>query len=197
MDSPTSLKKEWVLTREALDSFLAKLDRDRDRAGQKYEGVRLRLLKYFQWSGAAAPDIEADETINRVARKIEEGENVHNLNAYIYGVARLVSAESRKTRAQSQQLADETETIEASRPDENDSDVGERRACFGRCLEALPDKSRKIVTEYYQYEQGKKIEHRKQLAARLGITLNALRISAHRIRSGLETCVRKCLKHSE
>lgn len=197
MDSPTSLKKEWVLTREALDSFLAKLDRDRDRAGQKYEGVRLRLLKYFQWSGAVAPDIEADETINRVARKIEEGENVHNLNAYIYGVARLVSAESRKTRGQSQQLADETETIEAPQPDEDDSDLGERRACFARCLQSLPDKYREIVTEYYRYEKGKKIEHRKKLAARLGITVNALRISAHRTRLGLENCVRKCVSETK
>ena len=34
-----------------------------------------------------------------------------------------------------------------------------------------------------------------ELAARLGITANALRINAHRIRMSLETCVKQCLGH--
>jgi DNA-directed RNA polymerase specialized sigma24 family protein len=195
VDSPTSLKKEWVLTKEALDTFLARLDMDRERAGQKYEGVRLKLLKYFQWCGAVAPDMDADETINRVARKIEEGENVYNLHAYIYGVARLVNAEAIKTRNRSQQITEDAPEIEAIPIEQDDSDANERRGCFDRCLQYLPEQSREIITEYYRFEKGKKIEHRKKLAARLGITLNALRINAHRIRVNLESCVRECLGH--
>jgi DNA-directed RNA polymerase specialized sigma24 family protein len=197
VDPPTSLKKEWVLTKEALDTFLARLDLDRERAGQKYEGVRLRLLKYFQWCGAVTPDMDADETINRVARKIAEGERVYNLNAYIYGVAKLVNAEAVKVRTRNQQLSDETPEIEAPPLEEEDSDVVERRSCFDRCLQYLPDENREVITEYYRFDKGgKKIEHRKKLAARLGITLNALRILAHRIRVNLEACVRECLGHS-
>ena len=30
-------KSEWVLTQAAFDGFLAALDRDRDKAGEKYE----------------------------------------------------------------------------------------------------------------------------------------------------------------
>ena len=193
MDSPTSLKKEWILTKEAFDTFLARLDMDRDRAGQKYEGVRLKLLKYFQWCGAVAPDMDTDETINRVARKIEEGENVYNLNAYIYGVAKLVNAESGKVRIKSQQIGDDGPEIEAPPLEEEDDDVAERRGCFDRCLQYLPDQSREIITEYYRFDKGKKIEHRKQLAERFGMTLNALRIAAHRIRVNLEACVKECL----
>lgn len=193
MDSPTSLRKEWVLTKEAFDVFLASLDPDRDRAGQKYEGVRLKLLKYFQWCGAVAPDIEADETINRVARKIQEGENVYNLNAYIYGVAKLVNAESLKKQHRNQQLSEDASEIEAQPLEEEDPDATERRACFDRCLKHLPDQNQVIITEYYRYEKKQKIEHRKKLAATLGVTLNALRISAHRIRLTLEACVRECL----
>ena len=63
-------KSEWVLTQDAFDGFLASLDRDRDKAGEKYEYIRLKLLKYFQWCGSDEPDIDADETINRVTRKI-------------------------------------------------------------------------------------------------------------------------------
>ena len=194
VDFPTPPKKEWVLTKEAFDRFLARLDLDRDRAGEKYESVRLRLLKYFQWRGSDCCDIYTDETINRVARRIEEGENVYNLNAYIYGVAKLVYAESLRLRNRREQL-DEASGMEASNI-EDESDVVERQSCLSRCLGYLTDDDRETITEYYQFEKGKKIEHRKQLAGRFGITLNALRIKAHRQRVNLEACVRECLGHS-
>ncbi len=140
MDSPTSLKKQWVLTKEAFDRFLATLDSDRDQAGRKYEGVRLRLLKYFQWCGAPAPDIEADETINRVARRIEEGENIYSLNAYILGVAKLVQAESLKKPSRKQEVIDDAYGIPAPVEEEEDDDVAARRACLDGCLRNLPER---------------------------------------------------------
>ncbi|HJP91824.1 MAG TPA: sigma-70 family RNA polymerase sigma factor [Pyrinomonadaceae bacterium] len=192
VDSKVSLKKEWVLTKEAFDRFLTMLDRDREQAGRKYESVRLRLVRYFQWSGAIEPDTEADETINRVARKIAEGATVYNLNAYIHGVAKLVKAESLKSPIRKQQVLDEAYGIPASSLDD-DLDASERRICLNRCLQRIPEESREIIIEYYQDEKTRKIECRKELAARLGITLNALRINAHRIRVSLERCVRECV----
>ena len=194
VDIPVPPKKEWVLTKEAFDRFLGRLDSDRDRAGEKYESVRLKLLKYFQWRGSDACDIETDETINRVARRIEEGEDVYNLNAYIYGVAKLVHAESSRLRNRKQEL-DEASRVEAF-SEEDDSESVERQACLKRCLGYLNDEDRETITEYYQFEKGKKIQNRKKLAERFGITLNALRIKAHRHRVNLEACVRECLGHS-
>ena len=192
MDSPASLKKNWVLTQEAFDLLLATLDADREEAGRKYERVRLKLVKYFEWRGAASPDREADETINRVARRVEEGEDIYNLNAYFYGVARMVFAESLKAREREREALEHAPAV--APPAENDeSDEAERRACLDRCLRHLSDESRALIIEYYQEEKGRKIEHRKRLASRLGIPLNALRIRAHRIRLGLEACVRECL----
>jgi RNA polymerase sigma factor (sigma-70 family) len=191
VNSPTSLKKEWVLTKEALDTFLARLDVDQNRAGQKYETVRRKLLKYFEWCGSVTPDIDADETINRVARKIQEGEDIYNLNAYIYGVARIVNTESLKIRTRNQQIDDEVPEIEAPEP-EDETDDTERRVCFDRCLQSLTERSREIIIGYYQYDKNEKIEWRRKLAAKLGMTRNALRIAAHRTRAILETCVREC-----
>jgi DNA-directed RNA polymerase specialized sigma24 family protein len=192
VESPSSPKKQWVLTKEALDCFLARLDLDRDKAGQKYETVRLRLLKYFEWRGSDVPDIDTDETINRVARKIEEGQNVYNLDGYIYGVARLVNAESLKKRNKKQEMLDESGHTDPVTDEEN-PDVTDRKACLDRCLRYLTNEDRKIVTEYYAYDEGQKIPYRKQLAARLGISANALRIKAHRLRVNLEACVSECL----
>jgi hypothetical protein len=53
------------------------------------------------------------------------------------------------------------------------------------------------VLQYYQEEKRAKIEHRKRLAERLGIELNALRIRAYRIRAELYECIRLCLGHNE
>jgi hypothetical protein len=38
------------------------------------------------------------------------------------------------------------------------------------------------------------IENRKRLAERMGVTLNALRVRADRVRNSLEKCVANCLK---
>lgn len=193
VDSPISLKKEWSLTKESLDVFLARLDPDRDGAAEKYEVIRLKLLKYFQWWGVVAADEAADETINRVARKILEGENIYNLNGFIYGVAKLIGAEWIKKQTRNQQLSEDEHEIEGLATDDEDPEASERRTCLDTCLRCLPDQSRVIIIEYYRYEKKDKSKRRKQLAATQGVTVNALRISAHRIRLNLEACVRKCL----
>ena len=192
VDSPTLPKKEWVLTKEAFDRFLGRLDVDRDKAGEKYECIRIKLLKYFAWRGSDISDMDSDETINRVVRRIEEGENVYNLNGYIYGVARLVYAESVKKQNRKEELFDDASRheliIEPDNPETN-----ERQVCFERCLGYLTKEDREIITGYYQYEKGQKIAYRKQLAIRFGISQNALRLRAYRQRVNLEACVGECL----
>lgn len=193
MDSPVSLKKEWTLTQEAFELLLSSFDTDRERAGQRYERIRLKLVKYFEWRGASLPDVHADETINRVARKIGEGEDVHNLEAYFYGVARMVFNESLKSRGREHELLDEAFAVAAPAVEE-DPDEARRGLCLDACLRRLSGENRDLIIEYYQEEKSGKIERRKRLAARLGIPLNALRIRAHRIRINLERCVRECVQ---
>lgn len=183
--------KGWVLTKEAFDRFLAMLDRDRDKAGQEYESIRLQLLKYFEWGGSDEPDIDTDETLNRVTRRLDEGQVIHNVRSYIYGVAKLVHAESLKRRHRKQEL-DKASLIHFS-PMVVDSEAAKYQHCLDRCLSHLSDEDRQILTEYYRYEKTEKITTRKLLAARLGISCNTLRVRMHRQRSILEACVDKCL----
>jgi DNA-directed RNA polymerase specialized sigma24 family protein len=190
----TSSRKEWVLTQDAFDRFLALLDRDREKAGQRYEDIRYKLLKYFQWCGSPIPDIDADETINRVMRRIEEGGNLYNLDGFIHGVAKLVHKESQKRRYLKQDV-DEAELIELTSPADRSAMV-QHQDCLERCLSYLSAEDREVITEYYKYEKVEKIECRKRLAARLGVTLNALRVKMHRQRLNLEACVDECLSDS-
>jgi DNA-directed RNA polymerase specialized sigma24 family protein len=64
-------------------------------------------------------------------------------------------------------------------------------------LKKLSDESRELIVAYYREQQRAKIKLRKELAERLGIPLNALRIRAHRIRAKLEECVVNCLQQSQ
>jgi len=63
-------------------------------------------------------------------------------------------------------------------------------------LDSLPKENRKLIIDYYQEERRVKIELRQELADKLNIPLNALRIRAHRIRVGLEKCITNCLQVS-
>src|SRR5262249_34915539 len=76
-------RKEWELTPEAFSKLLAELTPDPEVAGEKYEDLRGQLIKFFEWRGLLFPDQHADETLNRVARKIDEGERVEkNITAF-------------------------------------------------------------------------------------------------------------------
>src|SRR5438309_6302132 len=87
-------KKDWTLTKEAFERLLSSLDARRDRAGEKYENVRRKLIEFFEARGSHSPADHADETINRVARRLDEGESIQDLSAYFYGVARLLFKET-------------------------------------------------------------------------------------------------------
>src|SRR5690242_16600009 len=87
-------KTNWVLTEAAFAQLLSCLDSDPERAGEKYISLRESLVKFLDWRGAAFPDELVDEALNRVARKLDEGEKIQDLPAFCHGVARLVFLQS-------------------------------------------------------------------------------------------------------
>ena len=192
MDGVSVSKSEWKLSGEALVRFLACLDSDSDRAGEKYESLRLALMKFFDWRGAHFPEECADETFNRVIRKIDEGETIRDIPTYCHGVARLVLLEKLKgpesRRADIEELS--PAALVAPEPEEGD----EKMECFEQCLKELPLESRQLILQYYSDEKREKINCRLALAGRLGIPLNALRSRAQRIRNRLEECVHACMR---
>ena len=183
---------KWSLTTQALNKLLDHFSSDREEAGRQYESMRVKLVRYFEWRSCLAPEDHADETINRVARRLDEGENIFNLPAYFSSVARLVFMESLR---QHEQTSVPLEEIPET-PFEHSFETEQREArlrCLDHCLDKLPVESRMLILKYYHEEKRAKIDLRRQLAEGLGIPLNALRIRAHRMRVVLEDCVRNCL----
>src|SRR6267378_7125721 len=89
---------KWTLTQEAFDRLLHSLDAERDRAGSIYQETRSNLIRFFEWRGCPFPEDHADEAINRVAKRVSEGEEVREPAKYFFGVARLLFLEIQKER---------------------------------------------------------------------------------------------------
>jgi DNA-directed RNA polymerase specialized sigma24 family protein len=182
-------KGKWNLTQDAFDLLLAQLDADRHEAGNKYEVLRRKLMKFFEWRGCSCPDDLADETMNRVARNLEAGEQIHNFVAYCVGTARHVFLESLRTRQRERELQDMQQSLPTSA---EDPDL--RLGCLECCLRELSQEDFKLIVQYYEDNKQARIKARRNLAAQLEIPLNALRIRTHRIRVRLEDCVAKCVR---
>jgi DNA-directed RNA polymerase specialized sigma24 family protein len=182
--------REWILTEEAFAKFLACLDSDPARAGEKYEELREALVRFLAWRGAHFPDELVDETFNRVARKLDDGEAIRDLSAYCHGVARGVFLQWLEHPGNKRVELGELKAIMPQEPDVMDS----RSGCLDHCLSQLTAENREMIIEYYQDEGREKIDHRAGMAARLGIPLNALRSRARRVRDKLERCITRCRK---
>ena len=181
------------LTSESLEALLVFLDPDnRDHAGIHYEMIRRRLVRLFEWRGFSNSEELADETINRVARRIQEGTEVRSADPYGYfcGVAHLLSKEVAR-RAAREHAALESKGWQPAPPaDEPEAD--DRLACLSQCLRRLPNDQRILVLRYHQEEDH--IRSRQALSQELDVPMNALRIRVHRVRRKVEECVRECLR---
>ncbi len=179
----------WQLSDSALQRLLMRLDADLERAGEQYEALRRILVKYFEWRGALQPDACADETLDRLARKLEQGVEIPDVRAYARGIARLILLErTRSIEAQHVTLEHTSKTLAAP----GMAMESTMMACLDRCLAELPDASRAIIVAYYADERRTKIEGRQQLARTLGLTAAALRNRAQRLRDRLADCVMRC-----
>lgn len=185
-DPISPMSKDVIITQEAFDRLLHWLNPDRDLAGVKYETIRLRIIKIFTCRGCNAAEELADETINRVTLKLEglTDTYVGEPALYFYGVANNVFLEYLRKRPAPKSPA----------PPEPSDDVEREYDCLQGCMQKLSENSRELVLLYYQDNKRAKIDHRKELADRLGIAMNALRIRAHRIRKTLQGCVEQCLE---
>ena len=196
----TGQKKDWTLASDAFTQLLNWLDDGAVSNGQKYLDMRQRLEGYFDRKNCLNPEELADETLNRVARRLqEEGEIVGESPArYCYIVAKFVFLEHLRSTQKAGAMFDEIKRQPSAlltTPDESeDKQVVKERllTCLENCSDKLDAVSREIITKYYIGEERAKIENRRALALSLGISPNALSIRACRIRDRLEVCVRQC-----
>jgi DNA-directed RNA polymerase specialized sigma24 family protein len=179
-------RTEWVLSKDTW------LHPDRDEAGKIYEDIRRKLIKIFTFRGSPIAEELADETINRVAKKVSEIRDTYvgDPALYFHGVARYVHLEYLK------KTPEPLPPVLISAPEEPQESELEYN-CLEQCMSHLTPNNRELVLEYFQDEKRAKIERRKALTQRLGVSLNALRIRAHRVCASLKKCMQECLEAAQ
>src|SRR6266536_3059571 len=173
------------LSEESFFRLLARLNTDPMLAGVEYEKLRARLIYFFERKGCRTPAELSDETINRIARKVEEGLEIEDVFKFSYGVARLVLLEHWRDPKREWDQLDQR----LSSP-KSDREFDERRIeCMEKCLQALPSEERDLIVKNCILDK----KGKEELAGSLGLTINALRIRAFRIRTRLHDCREKCV----
>lgn len=183
-------RKPWVLTRETFDQLLVRLHPDRDRAGEEYELLRLKLVEFFKARACLAPEDRADEVFNRLVRRIAEGEVIENLPGYCYGVARRVWLESLK--GPDARRAPFEEPPAAWPAPEEALEERARLECLEQCLRRLAPDEVRLLFDYCADGERPRKEARREQAERMRISMTNLRLRVHRTKLRLEACVADC-----
>ena len=164
-------------TQEDFEKLLRWLDPDRDKAAEKYQKIRLRLMRVFSSRGCYDTEDLADRTINVVISKIDwllanyEGDPA----LYFYGVAKRIHPPKPPPIVPP--------------PDPQPPVIEQMHRYLDDCMDKLDSADRDLVLRYHQFEKQEKIQNRKKLAEELKLSRNALRIKVCHIHARLRKCI--------
>lgn len=181
-----------TLSKSDFETFLQTLDSNRDKAGEKYLELRAGLESFFEWRDCENVEELTDIVFDRLAKKIIEGEKIENIKAYSVSIAKFVVMEYKRKSLRNVEL-DESFAKSNLEKDFEANDLKKKKLeCLRKCLIKLPEKKRKMLIEYYNTEEFTMIAKRKELAEKLQLNLNSLRIQVSRMKSVLEKCTKEC-----
>jgi RNA polymerase sigma factor (sigma-70 family) len=187
------MARDPAIPPQSFDEILAWLNPDRNEAAEIYVQLRDDLTRIFAWNRCADPDGLTDEVFDRVARKVHQVRQTFHGDPrlFFYGIARNLIKESPK-RIKKQVSLEDTDLPAPDAKPEDESAVM-REDCLNSCLQKLSAERRELILDYYAKEKQAKIDYRNELARKMGISVETLRVRVHRIRGTLEKCIEECL----
>ena len=189
------MRKDYILTQEHFSALIKWLGPDEEQAGTKYEHIRRSLVDFFRWQKRCDAEDLADETIDRVTKRLPEIIAGYKGDPALYflGVARRLLLEKRRLDPH----RDESKSVESvahtDRNTDNSEEYNRKHDCLDECMRKLSAESRRLILDYYEWDKRAKIDSRRELARRMGMELENLRVKIFRIRSSLHNCIDKCL----
>lgn len=186
------MAKPAELTMEIFQNLLSVLSSDPEEAGRIYEQLRAGLIRFFYYRGCSDAEVLADETINRVAAKLDLYDPSRSkISSYFYGFASNVLHEYRRRQSREQPIG---EMDLAAKQIEYESDENlERLACLRECTTKLKAKDAELIKEYYGAEGSTRKAVRNSIGLKLGLSVGALHTRVFRLKVELRKCVEKCL----
>ena len=176
--------------------LLERLDPDSLRAAEKYYRLigTLTLFIEHRTGRSADSDDLARQTLDIVAVKLAQGEEIQNIQAYSFGVARNVLTAYRRKAVHESMHEYLASTIRDDRQANRETVTKEvEELCRQKCLQALPIDQRDLIVRYYRNGLHSK-QYRDQLARELNITVEALCNRISRIKKKLGECHGQCVR---
>lgn len=171
-------------------------------ANLAFEKLRAKLIRFFLIQGCLQAEDCADETIERVARKLAEGLIIQSADSYAYfrGVAAFVLKENRRQQERFESLDSpdfiHSESLQAEEKEEKFVLRERRLECLEKVLAELSEENRRLFLEYHRDTSGKS-DVRTALAKELNIDVTALRNRLTRLRKKIETLVSDCVRQAK
>lgn len=153
----------------------------------RFNHCRRKLFKFFVWRRCEDPDSLADETIVRLLKNVDNGQEISSDRpySYVYAIATNVFHEyvrGRKKNAQLSAVDDASKVVFAPTED----------GCGPLCLKKLAPQKRELLAHYYLDD-----DDRDQIAQEQSSSIKALRVKIHRIKQELKRCWEDCQKRSK
>ncbi|HKX28953.1 MAG TPA: hypothetical protein VJ302_14750 [Blastocatellia bacterium] len=185
------MNADWT---DSFKLFLSWLSEDQSLAAEEYEKLRRKLIIIFNNRGCAVSEDLADETFNRVTRRLPAIiESYQGQPApYIYKTAHRVYLDYLE-----KVWAPLPENLTERAQPERDPEEEKRYQCLDQCIKGLNPKTSEMVLSYYRENHQAKIDHRKEMAESLKLDLNAMRIRLYRVRKSLRQCIEDCMQRGE
>jgi DNA-directed RNA polymerase specialized sigma24 family protein len=173
---------ELNLNQTECDNVFRLLEPDVETLEQRFQRCRFKLLKFFAWRYCEDPDILADETIARLIKNVEAGQEISadNPYSYVYAIATNVFREFLRAKKKRGFTTDIAALKDVPAP------IVEGN-CKKECLEQLSPEKMELLARYYLDD-----EDREEIALEYGLSLNALRLQIYRIKLELKRCFDEC-----
>jgi RNA polymerase sigma factor (sigma-70 family) len=188
------MARDSAIPPESLEEILAWLNPDRDVAAKMYVQLRHDLSKLFIWGRCADPEGMTDEAFDRVAKKVHEVRQTYEGDPRLYFRAvanNLIKENFKKIKTHVSLEGVDLPQQQTNRTAEETANIED---CLQSCLRKIGADKRKLILAYYAKEKQAKIDYRHELAERLEISLETLRVRVFRIRASIAECIESCLE---
>ncbi len=176
-------------TTNDFESLLSWFSQNRELAGEMYEKIRVGLIRYFYFKGCKNGEELADETINRVTKKLVSLDlsTTNKPVTIFYGFAQnVVLEELRKDKLKV--------PIDPNFREKTQDNNEPKFSCLDECLKKLPINDETLLRQYYEKSKSEKAVHRQKLAQDYDLSEVNLHVKLHRLRKTLRNCIENCLR---
>jgi DNA-directed RNA polymerase specialized sigma24 family protein len=174
--------------KDPYEDLLIRLEPDSATTAERYLRLRTKLVKFFRWRRCEDPAVLADETVSRLLKNISTGEKVRNNKpySYVYGIAINVFREHIRDlkKREAGGMTGPPSPVSFIPPD--------RLAdCRKHCFDKLEPEKCALLEQYYAGMHSAEV-----IADDRKVSVNALRLQVHRLKTELKDCEQDCLKSS-